>query len=203
MSRVAIILSIIAMILASAARAELRTLPGSTTEVAVKRIGCTVVVDGHELMNGTCHYRLTDSADVFMTLPEAVTQIAVNVSRRGEPWERRFVRLWMRAQDGKRHRVDLGSLGGEDCQRPNENIITCACWANQRVRICSWPLQANRPPGAPSELPSPSPGEAYFPPPQPARPLSPSEQQRNEQMNELTKRIDKIQEKITKQPPVR
>jgi hypothetical protein len=36
-------------------------------------------------MNGTCHYRLTESSRlaVYMTLPESATQIAVNVVRVG------------------------------------------------------------------------------------------------------------------------
>ena len=122
------------MCLASPAHAELRTLPGGTTQIAVTRIGCSVVIDGQEMMNGTCHYRLTDSADVFMTLPEAATQIAVNVSRRGD--DGRFVRLWMRTLDGKQHRAGLGNVGPQgECQRPNEYVITCGpCWANERVR---------------------------------------------------------------------
>ena len=50
------------LLLASAARAEFRTLPGSTTEIAVERIECFITIDGKELMNGTCHYRFIDSA---------------------------------------------------------------------------------------------------------------------------------------------
>jgi hypothetical protein len=176
-------LFVIAMIFASPVRAEFRTLPGSTTEIAVKRIGCSVVVDGHVLMNGTCHHRLTSTGDVYMTLPEAATQIAVIVSRRS--LEGRRVRLWMRTLDGNQHRVDdlrvVVPEGG--CQRSSENeylLICSPCWANDRVRICSWPLQANRPPGAPSELPSPSSSEVYFPPPSPTAPLSPAEQQKME-----------------------
>ena len=76
-----LVVALSCLLLAAAARAEIRTIPGGTTDIAVKRIGCSIVIDGHELMNGTCHHRLTDSADVLMTLPEAATQIAVNVSR--------------------------------------------------------------------------------------------------------------------------
>jgi hypothetical protein len=176
--------------------AELRTLPGGTTQIAVTRIGCSVVIDGHELMNGPCHYRLTDNADMFMTLPEAATQISVNVSRRRV--EGRLVRLWMQTRDGTQHRVSLGGVGPQgECQR-TEWVISCPCWANQRVRICSWPLQANSPPdaAAPSELTSPSPGEAYFPPQAPDPPPSPGEQQ----INELSDRMDRMLEKLTKQP---
>ena len=130
-----------AVSLAFQAHAELRTLPGGTTQIAVTRIGCSVVIDGQELMNGTCHHRLTDTATVFMTLPEAATQIVVNVSRRG--YEGGAVRLWTRTPDGKQRREFLGSVGpqGEWCQRPNEFLIICACWANERVRICTWSLQ--------------------------------------------------------------
>ena len=155
MSRVAIIFLLIAIILASPARAELRTLPGGTTEIAVTRIGCSVVIDGHELINGTCHYRLTMSGEVLMTLPEATTQISVNKDRRmiGAGWS-----LWMQAPDGKVCRGPLGGLASESgCKRSatNEYLMDCGnCWSNERVRICYWPLQANSPPsaGAPSEI---------------------------------------------------
>jgi hypothetical protein len=131
---------IIALFLALPAHAELRKLPGGKAEIAVKPIGCSVVVDGHVLMNGTCHHRLTDTGDVYMTLPEAATQIAVIVSRRS--LEGRRVRLWMRTLDGKQHRVDhLRNVVPEGgCQRSNENeyhLICGPCWANDRVRI--WP----------------------------------------------------------------
>jgi hypothetical protein len=121
----------------STARAELRTLPGGTTQIAVARIECSVVIDGQELMNGTCHYRLTDTADLFMTLPESATQITVNVSRRGSGSHQ--VRLWAQTPDGKQRREYLGGVVPQgECQRPNEYAITCPCWANKRVRICTW-----------------------------------------------------------------
>lgn len=83
------------LLLVSAARAEIRTLPGSTTEIAAKPIGCFIMVDGHVLINGICHSRTNiETADVFMTLPEAATQISFAVSRR-LPW--RAVTLWMQA----------------------------------------------------------------------------------------------------------
>ena len=140
MSRAAIILSVIAMCLASPAHAELRTLPGGTTQIAVTRIGCSVEIDGQELMNGTCHHRLTDSADVFMTLPESATQIVVNVSRRGG--EVHVVRLWAQTPDGKQRREYLGGVRPQgECQRQTEYHIICGpCWANERVRICAWAL---------------------------------------------------------------
>ena len=56
MRDLAISLSVSALILASPAVAEIRTIPGGTTEIAVQPIGCSVVVDGHELMNGICHH---------------------------------------------------------------------------------------------------------------------------------------------------
>jgi hypothetical protein len=108
-------LSIVAMISASPAHAELRTLPGGMTEIAVKRIGCLVVIDGQELMNGTCHHRLTNNADVFLTLPEAATQIVVSVSRVGP----RRVWLWTETQG----RQSLGAkiiVPEGECQRPND-----------------------------------------------------------------------------------
>ena len=116
------------------AHAELRTLPGGTTQIAVTRIGCSVVIDGQELMNGTCHYRLTDSAGVFMTLPESATQIVVNVSRRiGDG----VARLWMQTPDGTQRRENLGGVYAQGCQRrPDGYVIVCDCYANERVHIC-------------------------------------------------------------------
>jgi hypothetical protein len=69
-------------------------LPGSSAEIAVKRVGCSIEVNGHVLMNGICHYRTNiETADVFMTLPEAATQISFTVSRRA--MSARAVTLWV------------------------------------------------------------------------------------------------------------
>ena len=130
--------AIIAVILASSAHAEIRTLPGGTTQIAVTRIGCSVVIDGEELMNGTCHRRINDSGEVFMTLPEAATQIAINVSRRVE--QGHMVRLWMRTLEGKQRQEVLGRLRVQGECRHKNAVIIC-CWANERVRLCTWPLQ--------------------------------------------------------------
>ena len=108
------------------AHAELRTLPGGTTQIAVTRIGCSVVIDGQELMNGTCHYRLTDSAGAFMTLPESATQIVVNVSRRiGDAG---VARLWMQTPDGTQRRENLGGVYAQGlCQRRPERVRHRLC----------------------------------------------------------------------------
>jgi hypothetical protein len=99
-------LFVVAMISAPPVHAEFRTLPGGTTEIAVKRIGCSFVIDGHVLMNGICHYRLTKSGEVLMTLPEATTQISINRDRRlmGAGWS-----LWMQTPDGEVRRVPLAA----------------------------------------------------------------------------------------------
>jgi hypothetical protein len=73
-----LVVALSCLILAAAAHAEIRTLPGLTIQVAVTRIGCSVVIDGEELMNGTCHHRLTDTGEVFMTLPEAACDQQLN-----------------------------------------------------------------------------------------------------------------------------
>jgi hypothetical protein len=140
-----IIYSSIAIFWGFAAHAEIRTLPGLTIQVAVTRIGCSVVIDGEELMNGTCHHRLTDKGEVFMTLPEATTQIVVNVSRRSE--QGRVVRLWMSSPDGKPRQEILGRLRVQGECQPKGGLTIC-CHANERVRICS---QANPSAFAPSE----------------------------------------------------
>ena len=145
-----------------------------------------------------CHHRLTNNADVFLTLPEAATQIVVSVSRRGP----RRVWLWTATPDGKQRHQSLGAnivVPQGECQRPNEWVVFCPCWANERVRICSWSLQT------PSESPRRSPDEAYsFPPPQPQppAPLTSREKQMNE-LNELSERTTRMLEKLTRQPPVR
>jgi hypothetical protein len=173
MTHLATSLSVIAMILAPA-QAEIRTLPGSTIEVAVTRIECSVVIDGEELMNGTCHLRVTDRGQVFMTLPEAATQIAVNVSRRRQ--QGRMVRLWMSSPEGKPRQEILGRLRVQpECGR--KDAVTICCYANERVRICSQPIEADPPPGPPTL----------------------SEQQSDEQMEEINEKMNKLQEKLTKQ----
>src|SRR5262245_60784911 len=102
--------------------------------------------------------------------------------------------FWMQTQDGGVRRGHLGALISESgCKRSatNEYLMDCGnCWANQRVRICTWPLELDPPPGVPSELPAA--GEVYVsPPPPPPHPASPSEQRRSEQMNELNEKMDR------------
>jgi hypothetical protein len=63
-----LVVALSCLLLAAAARAEIRTLPGGTAEIAVKRIGCSIVIDGHVVMNGICHRRTNiDTADVLRT----------------------------------------------------------------------------------------------------------------------------------------
>jgi hypothetical protein len=187
----AVSLFAVAMISATPAHAELRTLPGGTTEIAVNRIGCLVVIDGQELMNGTCHHRLTNNADVFLTLPEAASQIVVSVSR----VRQRRVSLWTESQG----RQSLGAkiiVPEGECQRPNDWVSFCPCWANERVRICTWSLQS------PSESPPRSIRDAdSFPPPQPAAP--PSHEEQSNEVYELMDKATRELEKVTRQPPVR
>jgi hypothetical protein len=188
-------------------------LPGGNTEIAVKPVGCFIEVDGHVLMNGKCHLRrpTNNLDDVFMTLPEAATQISVTMGRRrlqylpdgrSVMWsargDLRAAALWMQPH-GK---AGLGLLREEkeNCLSTNEHGF-CPCWSNERVRLCSWPLEVDPPPGVPSELPSA--GEVYFPPPTsptPPHPAAPSEDQRSEQMNELNENMNRMLEKLTKQP---
>ena len=205
---------IIAVFLALPAHAELRTLPGSTWEIAVKSIGCSVVVDGHVLMNGKCHLRRPNNNldDVFMTLPDAATQVSVTMGRRrfqalpsgtviwSARGDLRGAALWVQTH-GK---AGLGLLREEkeNCPWKNEHGF-CPCWSNERVRLCTWPLEVDPPPGVPPELPSAGEVISRRHRREPPAPLSPSEQQRNEQMNELSDKMNRMLEEHTKQPPVR
>jgi hypothetical protein len=109
-------------------------LPGVTDQIVVTRVGCFITIDGKELMNGTCHHRLTNTTQVFMTLPESATQITVMVGRLPRF---RGIKLWSKTADGKQHEEYLGIWP----KRQEDG-----CHTNDRVRICWWSLVTPPPP---------------------------------------------------------
>ena len=119
MRYLAISLSIIAMVLATPARADVGE--------------CYISVDGQDLLTGPCLFGHNDKVMAFKsvsgsTIPESQREVIVLVSN-------------------AREAVYIADPIGRDPYREilGRVEMTDACWVNERVRICAWALEETPP----------------------------------------------------------
>jgi hypothetical protein len=85
----------------------------------VKEAECLAVIDGEEVMSGPCRYGLTEFAANYNSYPGQSSPYPVGLMvTRGKEAYRIQPYEW------------LGHV-----------TLLDACWVNERVRICAWPLQ--------------------------------------------------------------
>jgi hypothetical protein len=112
-------LLIIAMFLASPAHAE--------------RANCYVSIDGEAYLTGPCEFRTNSSSILFMSVADSITfdgnQIDMVVNVTPSARTASITYLTWKDLEVVRMRFDLGAVTPLD-----------ACWVNDRVRICAWPL---------------------------------------------------------------